>query len=148
MTWYDRAIDRVMKSWFCPRGNQEKWRVPTVHVCRIIFLYRYIRHYTYIRVRKMCARVMEWVIWPHEEPSGIFERTGDECLCHPWFIHLFMPDSRVEIHTSNTCHSNEASKSITLACRHDFPHCITASQHWIPKMDELLIHQNPNLTNS
>ena len=111
MTWYDRAIDRVMKSWFCPRGNQEKWRVPTVHVCRIIFLYPYIRHYTYIRVRKMCARVMEWVIWPHEEPSGIVERTGDECLCHPWFIHLFMPDSRIEIHTSNTCHSNQASKS-------------------------------------
>ena len=52
------------------------WRVPRVHVCRIIFLYRYTLHYIFIHVRKMCARVMEWVIWPHEEPSGIFERTS------------------------------------------------------------------------
>lgn len=52
------------------------WRAPRVHVCRIIFLYRYTLHYIFIHVRKMCARVMEWVIWPHEEPSGIFERTS------------------------------------------------------------------------
>lgn len=89
----------------------------------ILFINIIYMQYTY--VHNLFARVMEWVIWPHEELSGILERTSVFAI--HYFIHLFMTDSRIQIHTSNTFHSNQAnpqwaSKPITLTCHKDFPH--------------------------